>query len=272
MNHAAEGLLQAYLDDELIGEEKSSVVAHVGACAECSRQLAELKAADVIVGRALRMLGSAPADLVPATPVVTLDLDRARAARSGARHSMPQFGYGSLARAAAMVLLLAGGVAAVVPGSPVRRWVVRSAERIAALFTSEKPAAPAVTPATTTAAEKPFVAAEGLGIAPDNGQVRVLIWSAAAGSSVRVTFVDTPRPFVQYSEDAKEARFRSSRGRLEILDLGAGAAEVQLPRSLRSATIDVNGTQYLYKQGDSLRVTGPVVRRTADEIVFKTGS
>ena len=42
MNHPSETMLQAYLDDELPGEQRRAVEAHLEACSNCQERLAEL--------------------------------------------------------------------------------------------------------------------------------------------------------------------------------------------------------------------------------------
>jgi hypothetical protein len=51
---------------------------------------------------------------------------------------------------------------------------------------------------------------------------------------------------------AASARFRTSPGRIEVLDASAGSLEVKLPREAGRASVEVNGSTYVSKQGESL--------------------
>jgi hypothetical protein len=180
---------------------------------------------------------------------------------------------GSLARAAALVLLVAGGAAAVIPGSPIRRWLEQGLERIAAVFTAKDEVTPAVVSAPPATAEPgtPFVPGAEMSVTPVNGAVRIAVQATGSGE-LRVLLVDAANVTVQTDSSAHGASFRSGRGRLEVVNVSASDVEVRLPRSLQKATIEVNGRSYLEKDGDQYRVTGPLIRRSSDEIVFRTGS
>ena len=274
MNHAGEGLLQAYVDGELTAGDRASLAAHLGTCAVCEAELGALKSAGAVVHGALALLdGPVP-------------MARARQVMAGAGQApAPQIEFpakrrgafgmtaasGGLARAAALVLLVAGSAAAVIPGSPLRRWLEQGIDRIAAVF-SARPEAPVVVVTPTPPVTRPsFVPGAEMSVAPSNGEVRISVRAAGPGE-LRVFLVDAAAASVRTDSSAHDASFRSGRGRLEVLNAAASDVEIRLPRGLRAATIDVNGTPYLIKDGDQYRVEGPLVRRTSDEIVFRTGS
>jgi TonB family protein len=107
MKHRAEGEIQAFLDDHLVGPERAAMAKHLVSCAECRTVHEELRRAKLLFSEKIGAV-----DLEP--PRATMP---AHAART------PAWGTGSLAKAAVLVLLLAGAASAVVPGSPVREWV-----------------------------------------------------------------------------------------------------------------------------------------------------
>ena len=313
MNHAGEGLLQAYVDGEVSGEEKASLVAHLETCHECGRELEELRGAASMFSGAMALLGegisgeaedavlagagqnrsvqlsearerilrahkAANAQSAPAAsrtaPAVSIGLgDRdAKVTPIHARRSVARFASGSLARAAALVLLVAGGAAAMIPGSPVRRWL---SERIGSVTSPRTASAPSTTPtATTTPAPAPrvFVPGAEMSIAPSNGKVAIRVFAEAGKGVVMVHLVDADRATVQADSSAHDVAFRTAPGALEVRNLGTADASIQIPRSLNGAEIEVNGATFLVKEGATLRVTGPVVRRSETEIVFQTGS
>src|SRR5207253_1087041 len=103
-----------------------------------------------------------------------------------------------------------------------------------------------------------------------NGKVTVHVYAEPGKGLLTVRIVDTDRTTVQADSSAHAVSFRTSPGSIELMNLGTSDAAIQLPRSLRGAQIDVNGKHFLIKEGDALRVTGPVIRRSETEIVFQT--
>jgi TonB family protein len=107
MTHRAEGDIQAFLDDQLVGQERAAMAEHLLVCAACRSVHEELRRAKVLFSGSIGALDVEP-------PRATLP---ARASRR-----LPP-GTGSLAKAAVLVLLMAAAATAVVPGSPIREWV-----------------------------------------------------------------------------------------------------------------------------------------------------
>jgi hypothetical protein len=193
------------------------------------------------------------------------------AAAPVARPRSGRFALGALGRAAALLVAFAGALAAI-PGSPVNRLVTqlfadgeeRGAERVPEA-TSPAP----VPPAPAVAAPRP--ALPGVMLLPAAGQVRVLVWEVAPGAIIRVNLVDGNRVSVEAGSDAEDVRFRTGNGRIEVMNLGHAEAIIQIPRSLPIASLDVDGRQWLFKDGDQLRLTGPVVEQATDAVVFRAG-
>jgi hypothetical protein len=263
MTHASEGLLIAYVDGEIEGSAAAELRDHVAACEACAGELHELER---LSARAHRLLRGA--DVAP--PML-----RARAA-IGTAHSVPirrglgRVGLGGLARAAGLVLVLAGVAAAVVPGSPVREVLSITFTRLAQLVQGQ-PEDAAVPPAPS--AEAPAAAREAMGMAimPADGRVRVILHAPAGVVDVRVRLVDAARARVETTSDQPDMRLRSAAGRVEVMGLGAGELRIDIPRSVRAATVEVNGRAWVLKAGDQLQLAGPAGRDRGAEVRFRIG-
>ena len=118
------GALLALIDGELDAADARALEAHVAQCGECATRLASLRAATDFTTSVLAAYDVA----APSAP------SRAIRIAARARELRSRF-----AAAAVLVLFLAAGAAALVPGSPVREW-------LETLFTDE-PTAPAPMPA-----------------------------------------------------------------------------------------------------------------------------
>jgi hypothetical protein len=92
---------------------------------------------------------------------------------------------------------------------------------------------------------------------PDDGAVRVVLNGAARGLRVRARVADGELVEVSATGAAAGARFRTSPGRIEVLDAGAGEVLIALPRGARAAVVEVDGHVYVAKDGARLRVTRP---------------
>jgi len=244
--HLSEGTLQALLDRELPPGERSAAEAHLTACGECAAAARELRSLRERAS-ALLVSGDVPAPMAQAQMSL-----RARRARRG------QWGgeaRRALLRAAVLVLAFAGVAAAAVPGSPVREWIERTVlpARKAALPPTHGRAP--VPPAREAAAPG---APTGVSIRPDAGVVRVVLSGASPRLQVIVRAVDGDHAGVLARGRARSgARFRTGAGRIEVVGAGPGEIEVEIPRTARAATVEVNGRVRVAKDGDSLRVLAP---------------
>ncbi|NJD09953.1 MAG: hypothetical protein FIB01_05730 [Gemmatimonadetes bacterium] len=266
MNHAAEGLLQAYLDGEATGRAAAEIDGHIAGCEECRAELERMRSRSLLVSSALKRLDQPALETAPAQAWWRM---QARARRPG-EQLRGRFTIGALTRAAAILLVCAGTLAAL-PGSPVRKLLTRLFEDAAppVRVTPPTPAATAPSKTVPAPAAPGRVALPGVTLAPSEGRVRVLVWSAQRGATIRVTLVEGDRVSVEAGSDAEDVRFRTGRGRIEVMNLGSAEAVIRIPRSLRSASLDVDGRQWLYKDGDRLRVSGPVVEQSPDAVVFR---
>jgi hypothetical protein len=258
MTHLGEGTLQELLDGELEADRRDAADRHLATCAVCAGELAELRAGGE---RASALLGLADVD----APMLRAQAEfhRRRGAGgplAGARRALP--------RAAAVALTLAAaGVAAAVPGSPVRGWLGGGAveERLEEPVRLERAReAPAVEPEV-----EPLPKA--VSILPDAGRVRSSLTGSSPELRVRTRLTDGPNAEVRATGSASSARFRTAPGRIEVVGAGPGEVVVHLPASARAAFLEVNGRVYAAKEGARLRSLEPRVDGSSVEPVFRAG-
>ncbi|HET7234767.1 MAG TPA: zf-HC2 domain-containing protein [Longimicrobium sp.] len=244
--HLGEGTLQAMLDGELSPHQRAAAETHLGGCPACAAELRELR---LVNERAAGLLARVD---VPA-PVAQAQMSmRARRMRSSRFGGWQQ----ALLRAAILVLALAGVAAAAVPGSPVREWIATN------VLPHQQPAAPPTLRPAPPPAPRPAPAAElassGVSIRLEKGVMRVVLSGASPQLEIVAKLVDGDRASViARGPVAQKARFRTSPGKIEVLDAGSGALEVHLPRGAGRASVEVNGRTYVAKQGESLVLLPP---------------
>lgn len=272
MTHQDEGRLMAYLDGELAAGDARAVEEHVERCTPCRDALAAVREGRAVVREALALADS-PA---PAGRVRAAVLARAGAVGSppyappwpgrpgeprssgdprrwaGARAAWAQ--RGRLAQAAVLVLLLAGGAAALVPGSPLRRWVTE-------LAVSEAPA-PAESVATTAEEPDPEVMVR---VGSAGGRIRILLQELPTGTEVLVRLVEGDRAAVFAPQGA---RFSSGDGLLEA-EVPRGPVRVEIPRAVAEVSLRIGDRIYLTARAGSVEVAAPTAERTGTEIQFR---
>jgi hypothetical protein len=237
MSHYTEGVLQAYLDNEVPGDARAAVDAHVAGCAACAARLHEL-------GELAQMFRSALsiADVTP-IPAAALAELRVRAhTPAWSRFSSTR----ALARAASIVVGLSAVAVAAVPGSPLNDWLRQVWQSVAA-----KEAAPASAPAPVVS-ESAEPSANAMYFAPVDGKVRVALQSLANGATVEVHLIDSDRAMVE----STNARLRTSPGRAEIVG-GTGVVKIYIPRTARDATVEVDGKLFVTRVGDEFKLVSP---------------
>lgn len=244
-SHTSDGVLLAYLDHELAGDQRSNVDAHLNECLTCRRALGEVRGRADLVSDALSLVDRpAPIDEAWITVhaavqarVATGAGDPSRAGAVAPRTgAVPPGGRAwvparwSLARAAGLVLLFAGGAAAAtIPGSPVRSW----------LF-GDDPMQPMASPATEEAASATVTAESGSWTRAVDGVVRLAL-DAPAGTDVEVRWTGQ-RAGIQGPADTRYAS--EADGQLGARAEG-GPLRVELPVGIRAATLRVNGAVVL---------------------------
>lgn len=269
MGHLSEGQLQAYLDGEVEGAAARGLATHLEACAICSRMLESLRATAARATRALALIDR-PASTAAAFAEVVGARD-ASARRIDAHRSWGRPARVGFLKAAMFVLFAGSAAAAVIPGSPVQRWLGAAWDRLSSGAESPAsetvPVQPEAAPAAAPEAESaPDVAS--ISIEPAEARLRVALHGASEAATVRVVFVDASHATVETDASAN-ARFSTGPSTIEARGLGAGAVTVSLPRSLLYATVAVDGQTLLEKDGSNVRTPGTIIERSEDAIVFR---
>lgn len=249
LDHLEEGVLQALSDGELGPFDSERAEAHLAECAVCRDEMDSLHQASLTFSGALRSLDR---------PIVMAPAFRAPAARP----ARPAIDWGALPRAAVLVLGLAGAAAAAIPGSPVRAWV----DSLMGEGDAPLPTSAAVAPARE---HLPEPAEAGISISLENGAVRIVLGDVGPGVVVTAALSDGPRAGVFATGAAAEARFTTGRGRIDVVGAPSGTLRVEIPREAASATLSLNGSVYVVKEGDRLRVDAPDADTTGTEVTFR---
>jgi predicted anti-sigma-YlaC factor YlaD len=265
MTHATDGLLLAYVDGEIDGSAEAELNEHLAICTACADELRELERLSAHAHGALAVL-DAP------VPVLRAQATLAAARRANARGagSRRRLGGTALAKAAMLLLALAGVAAAAIPGSPVRRALETTIARVAQLFD----AAPAAEPVVITEVETavPLTETTSAAIMPADGRVRIVLHPSTGRVDVHVRLVDVSRASVETETTAPEVRLRSAAGRIEVIGLTTGRVRIDIPRQVPSANVEVGGRVYVYKAGERLQLTGPAGDEQGAAVGFRIES
>lgn len=256
MSHFTEGVLQAYLDEEVVADARAQVSAHVSGCADCAVRLQELRGASASFATAMAAL-----DREPIAQATLAEL-RLRAEQRSWRDRLRTARW-PWTRAAIVVLSVAAVAAA--PGSPVRGWLVGAWAAI-----TPEPAVPVATVKESPTPERVPDTPTGFQIAPASGRVRIMLQGQPDGTTVHVVLVDAEKASIEASTVGDSPRHRKGSGWFELVGGGTGDIRISLPRSLTSATVEVDGRVFVSKQGDQLRYLGPTPPiKTGPELIFK---
>lgn len=236
MAHIEEGVLQAYLDDEV--GARAELDAHLRTCAECAAALDRLRSASTLFASAM-----SSADVqAPALPALAAVQRASRPAFTPAGATPPRAWLRvPLARAAMLLFGFAAVASATIPGSPVRAWL-SDVLRTAGVLEEEQPAAPVVpgTPASAGAAD-PGDDAAALAIEPADGRIRIVLTSVSANANIRVRIVESDRALLQATGAAAKARFVTGPGRIEMIGVGSGDVIIEMPASVTDASVVADG-------------------------------
>lgn len=250
-DHVNEDRLLAYLDDELDGAERQRVAEHLTGCESCSDRLASLE-------RAARTLTAALEELDREAPQVDAEALRPQGRRLRPFTALP----GALLKVAAVLLLVAGGATAAIPG--VRGWLIDSIER-AVGWAGGGPESDLDRPDTAAADRASDPGRVSLPLL--NGRIEIEVVEPAPDAYLRVVLVETDQASVR----ATGARYRTAAGRITVIGGTAADIRVELPRTAAAARVTVDGQLYLQKRGANLELLKPPVDSTATEIRFRTG-
>ena len=266
MTHLDEGQLRALLDDELSDAEAGVARVHVGGCDECAQLLARVDTQGVAAREAIAIL-DVPAPAARAREAV---LARVHGTSSSSERPIPREAsvgawapfHLTLKRAAVIVLLLTG-LAAALPGSAVRAWMVSGWRVAVEAFTgAESGAQPATTELATSGQESDEA---GVQFEVTDEPLRIVLTQIEPGSLVVVRFIEGRRAAFSGSD----ARFRrTADGRFEVTG-GSGTIRIDVPRTLAGASLRVNERIYLTVAGDRIDATGPIEAQTPEEISFR---
>jgi hypothetical protein len=247
MLHVAEHELLAFIDGELTDDRRSQVDRHLEGCAGCTRDLEAFRSASRNLSLALQQI-----DVVPDYDIGAV---LARKRSRGRRH----LALRALAKAAVLVFAVGAAGAAAIPGSPVRAWIGEAWEEAKSIIGL---APQGVEPALVQPARSDV---SRVAVAPADGNVRIDIRAASPEAMVRVVVVEGTDAAVT----AEGARFRTGSGWIEVLNAGPGEIRIELPRGARSATVAIDGTVAVLKQGEGLRLVTPAADSSASELLFR---
>jgi anti-sigma factor RsiW len=244
--------LRAFGDGEAPAADARRTAAHLEGCTDCRARLAGLRALREEIRQATTLAPPADAwERIAARRAAgeELILPVGEIADAAApRRRLP------LRRAAVLLVGVAGIASATVPGSPVRAWLldlVRPADDAPA---APAPVSPVVIPATDAPPPPENAPEAGTGVAPADGEVRVVVSGAGPGLRIRVRVDDVPFAQVRGRGAAAQAAFASGRGRLTVTGARAGELEVVLPRTVRRATLTVDGTRFVVLEDGRMTV------------------
>jgi len=254
-----EGLIQAYLDDELSDEDRRELEDRFDADPQWAEAFRQMSGHADDLAAALAVLDEDPTSSTAPAWIAAISGRGARAAMEPGRvgASRPPGKTVPMARAAILVLVFGGALAAGLPGSPVREWLTSSSSPTAALDPAAESPAPA---ALATDPEE-----VGIRVAPNRGVLYVSVATLPEGGEVVVQLVEAEAAGV-YGPNG--TRFRTADGRVDVLNPDR-VLRVELPRNVTDATITVGGQVYLRKIGDRIEVSGPVSDSTGTELRFR---
>ena len=248
MSHLSDGALLA-LRDRTLALHDASDAAHLSVCAECTAALAEVERRSVRVERALSAIDG------------SFDLESARATVRGRIESGTSterrgalWSGRHLARAAGVLLVLAGGAAAL-PGSPLRVWLADRA-------TAEQGAAPegaveAIQPVGAPETTSVRVPAGDVGVVVSLEGVRVGdMVEVAVGAAGEVGLV-APAGTV----------FATGAGRISGR-VAPGDVRVELPPGVEGSVV-VNGRTLVRSGVQGLEPLAPVDSRAPRAVRFR---
>lgn len=264
MTHAENGTLLSFVDGELTGAQAALLEAHLEQCIPCRESLEELRSISREVSGALGLV--APAEIPVERAWARIGTLQHRPAAQPRTQPVWQFASSGFLKAAAVVLLLAGVASAAIPGSAVRRWAAALIDRVAGPGTPETVVKEPTAPIESGAEGQSATAAATVLLPIQGGQVRVSVHLADASASVVVRLVDGEGG-IRTTTAEENIRFRTGPGYVDVYEVRTGVV-IEIPRGLRSASVEVNGRLYWEKDGPDVRAHEPAVGGSGAEFVF----
>lgn len=272
MTDLREGRIQAFLDGEMDGSDRESLLEEMARdlslAAAVERQKARIElvsaaldeafegdeAAEDIAAAWERISQAAAGAATAPRPRLVLegsDVEEPRATtrRSSGPRRLPV----SLAKAAALLLVATGVGAATVPGSPVRAW-------LSDWYGPERPTAGAPEGAALEPSGPEVV---GLRLPATGDPVEVFV-AGPLTAPLRVSLTDGTELEVVAETGT---RFATSRGRIEVSGV-QGTLEVRIPRSLAELRLTVGGETFLRKSGAQVEMLRAGVDTLPTAFVF----
>lgn len=234
MKHLDDGTLQAFLDHELTSGERASAAEHILACDDCREVRDDLARANAVFAEAMAAVDVAAPERAAPT------------ARDGGGLGL---GAGSLVKAAGLVLLVAAAASAAVPGSPVRQWITGAVEPAPVVEPTVREIEPVEVDAPVDAPPA------GVSFAPGD-DVEIVI-TGMEDATIRLVETDGRDVTVAARGATTDPTFSTGSGVIEIRGGVGGVLTIQLPRSLRSARLLVDGELYAEKEAGALHLRVP---------------
>lgn len=263
--HPTFSSLRAFAGGDLRSPALDRVAAHLARCSRCRKQVAQVREFVRIAREATEL--PLPSDiwtrvearrargeevLLPVSSGSPVQAQRRRFMRSSQ----------SLTRAAVLLFVIAGLASASLPGSPVRDWWIGTFMSRASTATPDGLSPQAVPDMATEDAT-------GVWIAPVDGTVLILVEDPNPELQMRMRLTDDPEVSVQATGAARTGAFRTSAGRVVLVRPGAGELRLEIPRTLPSVLLQVDGEIILRKQGSELYVLAPVADTIGAEFLLR---
>lgn len=248
ISHLDDGVLQSLLDGEPPPGDALAAEEHLKACTLCQAGLAALRKGSLAFASAVSGL-----DVPPASP--------SRTAPPSVRWPTRWIAL-ALPRVAALLLVGVAATAAAVPGFPIRDWIDREFASSAPAISAGEEGAPAETASDPSPRS-------GVSVEPAQGHLRIVLITPAADLRVRAAITDSPRGGAYTIGDSATARFSTSAGLVEVIGAGGGELLLEIPAAATTATVELDGTPYLVKEGDQLRLLVASDETVGAEVVFQ---
>lgn len=264
MTHIDEGRLRALLDEELDDVEAREARTHLGGCEECVQLLAGMDAGRALAEEAIALV-DVPAPVASARAAVMARVNESSPITPlpTSRDSRSWTPFHLTLRRAAVIALLLTGLAAALPGSAVRAWMVSGWRVAVEMLAGAEPEAQPATAELSTSGQESDVA--GVLFEVTDGPLRIVLAEIETGSLVVVRFIDGTRAAFSGSD----ARFhRTADGRFEVTG-GSGTIRIDVPRTVADASLRVNERIYLTVTGDGMDAIGPIEAQAPQEISFR---